>query len=101
MLEKLRAQIVRQGPGLLGKHLKLNSFTLQWQVLERILSWQFQQALDEDELSFLTERWLKVEVRDVGLTWFVTLRDERLVVSQHEVEDVSFSAEANYLVLIA
>lgn len=101
MLEKLRAQIVRQGPGLLGKPLKFTPFALQRQVLERVLSWQFQQALDEGELSFLTERWLKVEVRDVGLTWFVTLRDDRLVVSQREVEDVSFSAEANDLVLIA
>lgn len=101
MLEKLRAQIVRQGPGLLGKPLKFTPFALQRQVLERVLGWQFQQALEEGELAFLEGRWLRVEVRDVNLEWFVTLSDNRLIVSQQEVADVSFSAEANDLVLIA
>lgn len=101
MLEKLRAQMVRQGPGLLGRPLKFTPFSLQRRVLEQLLGWQFHQALSEGELAFLDGRWLKVEVRDVALQWFVTLRNNRLVVSQHEQEDVSFSADANDLVLIA
>lgn len=101
MLEKLRAQIVRQGPGLLGKPLKFTPFAIQRQVLEHMLSWQFRQALEEGELAFLEDRWLKIDVRDVGLCWFMTLRDERLVVSRQEEADVSFSADANDLVLIA
>ncbi|MFE8048075.1 ubiquinone anaerobic biosynthesis accessory factor UbiT [Brenneria goodwinii] len=101
MLGKLRAQIVRQGPGLLGKPLKFTPFALQRQVLEHMLSWQFRQSLEEGELEFLEDRWLKIEVRDVGLQWFVTLRDNRLVVSHQENADVSFSADANDLILIA
>ncbi|MCG8708700.1 SCP2 domain-containing protein [Brenneria sp. 4F2] len=101
MLEKLRAQIVRQGPGLLGKPLKFTPFAIQRQVLEQMLSWQFRQALEEEELAFLENRWLKIEVRDIGLRWFMTLRDNRLVVSDREEADVSFSADANDLVLIA
>ncbi|RLM21712.1 SCP-2 sterol transfer family protein [Brenneria alni] len=101
MLEKLRAQVVRQGPGLLGKPLKFTPFALQRQVLEQVLSWQFRQALAEDELAFLAGRWLKIDVRDVGLQWFMTLRDNQLVVSDREAADVSFSANANDLILIA
>ncbi|MEQ9873937.1 SCP2 domain-containing protein [Pectobacterium brasiliense] len=101
MLEKLRAQIVRQGPGLLGKPLKFTPFALQRQVLEQMLGWQFRQALEEGDLAFLESRWLKIEVRDVGLQWFMTLRDGRLVVSDAETPDVSFSADANDLILIA
>ncbi|PWC12072.1 SCP2 domain-containing protein [Brenneria roseae subsp. americana] len=101
MLEKLRAQIVRQGPGLLGKPLKFTPFALQRQVLEQVLRWQFRQALDDGDLEFLEGRWLKIEVRDVGLRWFMTLRDNRLVVSHQETPDVSFSADANDLILIA
>ncbi|WP_409310294.1 SCP2 domain-containing protein [Pectobacterium sp. B1J-3] len=101
MLEKLRAQIVRQGPGLLGKPLKFTPFALQRQVLEQMLHWQFRQALDDGDLAFLEGRWLKIEVRDVGLQWFMTLRDNRLIVSQQETPDVSFSADANDLILIA
>ncbi|MBN3216646.1 ubiquinone anaerobic biosynthesis accessory factor UbiT [Pectobacterium polaris] len=101
MLEKLRAQIVRQGPSLLGKPLKFTPFALQRQVLEQMLGWQFRQALEEGDLTFLESRWLKIEVRDVGLQWFMTLRDGRLVVSDAETPDVSFSADANDLILIA
>lgn len=101
MLEKLRAQIVRQGPGLLRKPLTFAPFALQRQVLERLLGWQFHQALEEGDLAFLADRWLKIEVCDIALHWFVTLRDGRLVVGRHETADVSFSAEANDLVLIA
>lgn len=101
MLEKLRARIVRQGPGLLGKPLKFTPFAIQRQVLEQVLRWQFRQALDDGELEFLAGRWLKIEVRDVGLQWFMTLRDNRMVVSHQETPDVSFSADANDLILIA
>lgn len=101
LLEKLRAQIVRQGPGLLGRSLRLTPFALQRQVLEQLLGWQFRQALAEGELEFLGGRWLRIEVRDVGLQWFVTQRDNQLLVSREESADVSFSADANDLILIA
>ena len=101
MLEKLRAQIVRQGPRLLSKPLALTPFFLQRRVLEQLLGWQFRQALEEGELDFLDGRWLQIEVRDIGLQWFVTLRDNRLEISHNELADVSFSADANDLILIA
>lgn len=101
MLKKLRARIVRQGPSLLRVPLKLTPFALQRQVLEQVLSWQFRQALADGDLAFLEARWLKIEVRDLGLHWYMTVENDRLVVSQHGQADVSFSGDANDLILVA
>lgn len=101
MLEQLRARIVRQGPALLSLPLKITPFALQRQVLEQLLAWQFRQALAEGELAFLDGRWLQVEVRDLGLCWCVTAEQEGLRVSRQQPADVTFSADANDLILIA
>ncbi|WP_181463407.1 ubiquinone anaerobic biosynthesis accessory factor UbiT, partial [Lonsdalea quercina] len=101
MLEQLRAQIVRQGPRFLGKPLAFTPFSLQRRILEQLLQWQFRQALEDGDLTFLADRWLQIEVRDMGLCWFMTQRDGRLQVSRNEVAEVTFSADANDLILIA
>ncbi|WP_159566022.1 ubiquinone anaerobic biosynthesis accessory factor UbiT [Budvicia diplopodorum] len=101
MLEQLRARLVRQGPSLLRLPIKLTPFALQKQVLQQLLGWQFRHALAEGDLDFLENRWLKVEVRDLELCWFVTVREGVLLVSDKQQADVSFSADANDLILIA
>ena len=68
---------------------------------QRHLARQFEEALTEGDLDFLENKWLKVEVRDLALHWYISNRDGRLVVSADEQEDVSFSGNANDLVLIA
>lgn len=101
MLEQLRAHLVRQGPSLLRLPIKFTPFALQKQVLQQLLGWQFRHALAEGDLDFLEGRWLKVEVRDLALRWFVTVREGILLVSDNQQEDVSFSGDANDLILIA
>jgi predicted lipid carrier protein YhbT len=66
-----------------------------------VLSWQFRQALAEGELEFLEGRWLSIHVRDIGLLWYTSVVDGRLVVSQQADADVSFSADASDLLMIA
>ena len=58
-------------------------------------------ALADGDLEFLESRWLKIEVRDLALQWFMTVENDKLVVSQHAEADVSFSGDANDLILIA
>jgi predicted lipid carrier protein YhbT len=50
---------------------------------------------------FLAYRRLKIDVRDLGLQWFMTVENGRLVVSQQAEADVSFSGDTNDLILIA
>ncbi|MBD7757838.1 SCP2 domain-containing protein [Klebsiella pneumoniae] len=101
MLDKLRSRLVRFGPSLMSVPVKLAPFALKRQVLEQVLSWQFRQALAEGELEFLEGRWLSIHVRDIGLLWYTSVVDGRLVVSQQADADVSFSADASDLLMIA
>ncbi|RJT53222.1 ubiquinone anaerobic biosynthesis accessory factor UbiT [Rahnella variigena] len=101
MLQKLRARVVRQGPSLLSLPLKFTPFALQRQVLQEVLSWQLRQALADGELDFLEGRWLKIEVSDLSLTWLMSVQESKLVIAERGEADVSFSGNANDLILIA
>ncbi|BDH44479.1 hypothetical protein TUM12370_05230 [Salmonella enterica subsp. enterica serovar Choleraesuis] len=101
MLDTLRSRLVRIGPSLVRAPVKLTPFALKRQVLEQLLGWQFRQALEDGELEFLEDRWLQINVRDIGLSWFTSVQDGRLVVSEQAQPDVTFSADANDLLLIA
>lgn len=101
MLDILRSRLVHFGPSLMSVPVKLAPFALKRQVLEQVLSWQFRQALAEGELEFLEGRWLSIHVRDIGLLWYTSVVDGRLVVSQQADADVSFSADASDLLMIA
>jgi predicted lipid carrier protein YhbT len=89
------------GPTLMSVPVKVTPFALKRQVLEQVLSWQFRQALAEGELDFLKGRWLSIDVRDIGLRWFTSVENDRLIVSDSADADVSFSADASDLLMIA
>ncbi|WP_297205452.1 SCP2 domain-containing protein [uncultured Pluralibacter sp.] len=101
MLNKLRSRLVQMGPTLMSVPLRVTPFALKRQVLEQVLSWQFRQALADGELDFLEGRWLSIEVRDIGLRWFTSVENDRLIVSPSAEADVSFSADAADLLMIA
>ena len=101
MLDKLRSRLVQLGPTLMSVPVKATPFALKRQVLEQVLSWQFRQALEDGELEFLEGRWLSIEVRDIGLRWFTSVENDRLIVSNAAKADVSFSADASDLLMIA
>ena len=101
MLDKLRSRLVHVAPSLMSVPVKLTPFALKRQVLQQVLSWQFRQALNDGELDFLEGRWLSIEVRDIGLKWFTSVENERLIVSDAAQADVSFSAVASDLLMIA
>lgn len=101
MLDLLRSRLVHAAPSLLSVPVKLAPFALKRQVLEQLLRWQFQQALADGELAFLEGRWLSIEVRDIGLRWFTSVENEQLIVRESAAADVSFSADASDLLMIA
>ena len=101
MLDKLRSRLVHFGPSLMSVPVKLAPFALKRQVLEQVLRWQFRQALADGELDFLEGRWLSIHVRDIGLLWYTSVVEGRLVVSSAAEADVSFSADASDLLMIA
>ncbi|MGO3860160.1 MAG: ubiquinone anaerobic biosynthesis accessory factor UbiT [Neisseriaceae bacterium] len=103
MLSQLHCNLVRHAPKWLRGPLGMTPFGLKKQVLTHLISWQLNEALAEGELDFLSEKWLRIEVRDLGLAWAMTLKNQKIVVvpADSVVADVLFSGEANDLILIA
>ena len=101
MFSKIRHHLVKEGPRFLRFPLQITPFALQREIIEQFLSWQFRGALVEGDLFFLENKWLKIEITDLHLQWFISVRDDKLIVSRKEKEDVSFCGNANDFILIA
>lgn len=101
MLNQLRARFVEKGPQLLRLPVQLTPFAVKKPLLQKLLNWQFRQALEEGELDFLEGRWLGVEIRDLALRWTTSVTDGQLLVAEGDNADVWFRGEANDLLLVA
>lgn len=105
MLAQLHRGLVRHGPAFLRRPLGMAPFVLKKQALTYLISWQLNEALSEGELAFLEGKWLQIDVRDLGLSWAMTLcaQKQKIVIKPAGAvtADVLFSGEANDLILIA
>nr|WP_282437314.1 SCP2 domain-containing protein [Vibrio amylolyticus] len=76
--------------------------TVQKKALLESMKAVFKEALEDGDFEFLEGKWLKIEVRDIALSWYISYQQEKLIVADKPVqEDVSFSGDLNDLVLIA
>lgn len=100
-LGRIHSQFVDKAPQMLGMTLQCIPFSVKKRAIEQLLQLQFKHSLEDGELDFLENRWLKIQVVDLQLVWFVSLIDNKLVVSREEVPDVSFIGNANDLIMIA
>ena len=101
LLGKIHSTFVDKAPQVLGITLRCIPFNLKKQVIEQLLQLQFKHSLEDGDLDFLENRWLKIEVTDLQLIWFVSLIENKLVVSREEIADVSFIGNANDMIMIA
>lgn len=101
MLDKLRSRLVQFGPSMLSVPVKLAPFALKRRSAGAGTELAVPPALQDGELEFLEGRWLKIEVRDIGLRWFTSVENDRLIVRETAEADVSFSADASDLLMIA
>lgn len=49
----------------------------------------------------MQNKWLRVEVQDIQLVWYISLQADKIIVSKDQQADVSFCSGANDLILIA
>ncbi len=102
VFQQLQRRLVEQAPRFLRHPLKLVPFTLQQNLMERLLARVFKEAIQDGDFAFLAGKWLKVEVSDLELCWFISEQDGKLVVARHcDHADVCFSGTTNDLILIA
>jgi len=102
VLQQLQRTLVARAPALLRVPAQLVPFAIQKPLMSHLLARVFREALEDGDFAFLEEKYLRVEVADLGLAWFLTYQQGQLqILAQAPVTDVSFTAGLNDLVLIA
>ena len=102
MFQQLQRRLVEQAPRFLRHPLKLVPFNLQKQLMESLLARVFKEAIADGDFAFLADKWLKVDVSDLELCWFISEQNGQLVVAREcDKADVCSSGTANDLILIA
>ncbi|KGY13721.1 sterol-binding protein [Vibrio tubiashii] len=102
MINKIRTQLVQNAASILRSPIHFLPQIVQKRALLEGLKTVFKEALEDGDFEFLEGKWLKVEIKDLQLSWLISYQDEQIVVADHPVsEDVLFSGHLNDLVLIA
>lgn len=105
---KLRARMIEVMPKILRPSLRLLTFSAQKALLLPALTSIFQEPIEDGDFEFLQDKWLKISIIDLELNWWLSFdQDKLLMASINElklsniIEDVSFSATGDDLILIA
>ncbi|MBD1576110.1 MULTISPECIES: ubiquinone anaerobic biosynthesis accessory factor UbiT [Vibrio] len=102
MFSAIRSHMVANAARVLKKPVQFLPQRLQSKVLLEALQQVFHEALEDGDFEFLQDRWLKVEISDLNLSWMISFQDDKLIVSDgSQTEDASFSGCLNDLILIA
>ncbi len=101
---KLKASLIEVMPKILKPSLRLLPYTAQKSMLIPALHSIFSEAIEDGDFEFLQNKWLKISITDLQLDWWLSFDQDRLIMAapnDNIVEDVSFSANGDDLVLIA
>lgn len=100
----MQTKVLNFMPRLLKPALKIVPFGAQKALLIPALHSVFREALEDGDFEFLENKWLKISITDLGINWWLSFQDNKLVMGsaqQNINEDVSFSATGDNLILIA
>lgn len=100
----VKARMIEVMPKILRPSLRLLPFKAQKAALLPALSSVFREAIEDGDFEFLQDKWLKISIIDLELTWWLSFDEDKLIMASSEeniTEDVSFSATGDDLVLIA
>ena len=96
---QLRARMIDVMPKILRPSLRLLPFKAQKAALLPALSSVFREALEDGDFEFLQDKWLKIAITDLQLTWWLSFDENKLIMASKDEmtasnisEDVSFSA---------
>ncbi len=102
VIANIHHQLVINAPKALALPSALLPFFIQKKLLSELLHKVLSEAIEDDELDFLQDKWLKLEVTDLKFTCYLSYAEQKLVIEQHcENTDVTFSGALNEFILIA
>lgn len=75
---------------------------VQLKVVETVSNYLFKQQLADDEFEFLEHAILRIQIKDLGYDWQVSLQQDRLVFSQGtDAAETTFSGNSKEFLLLA
>lgn len=106
MLKYILANMHHQLVTNAGKALSLPSslvpFFVQKKLLSHLLERVLAEAIYDGDLAFLQNKWLKIEVSDLQLKWYLSFAQDKLIIEEDlRHQDVSFCGNVNDLILVA
>jgi len=101
---RLKASLIDVMPKILRPSLRFVPFSAQKSLLIPALHSIFSEAIEDGDFEFLQDKWLKISIIDLQLDWWLSFDQNQLIMAapnENIIEDVSFSANGDDLVLIA
>jgi predicted lipid carrier protein YhbT len=93
-LELVRDVSRRWAPRVLRSAGSAIPFSIQREVLSRVMDTALQEPLADGDFEFLRGKWLKVDITDVGLYWYFSYdQDDRLIISQEQRADATIRGD--------
>ena len=98
---KVALQLSRSLPGVI-KRLPEPPFFLQKKIGERVLRHLMAEQIEMGDFDFLQDRWLQISITDMGLNFFLSFADDKLILSNEVAQaDVVFSGDSKEFILLA
>ena len=91
-------------PKILRPSLRFLPFSAKKSLLMSALHSIFNEAIEDGDFEFLQGKWLKISILDLQLDWWLSFDHDQLIMAAPKdniIEDVSFSANGDDLMLIA
>jgi len=86
----------------LVKTLPAPPFFIQKKLGEKMLEKLLAEQIEMGEFEFLHDRWLKLGINDMGLSFYLTSEQGKLTLGKHiNKADVSFSGDSRDFILLA
>lgn len=100
---KCLPKLINKLPSILKPALTRIPYSVHKACLLPVLHSVFSEAINEGDFEFLQGNWLKININDLGITWLLSIKNDRLIMAPEnsQQEDVSFHANGDDLLLIA
>jgi predicted lipid carrier protein YhbT len=101
-IANIHQQLVTNAPKVLAYPSALVPFFVQKKLLAELLQRLLSEAIEDNELDFLQNKWLKIEVTDLQFSCYLSFAEQKFVIAEQcEKSDVIFSGGVNEFILIA
>ncbi|MCP3850861.1 MAG: SCP2 domain-containing protein [Gammaproteobacteria bacterium] len=101
ILSKVAKRLTADLPKVI-KRLPEPPFVLQKKIGEKVLQHLMAEQIEMGDFDFLDGKWLQINVNDMGLAFFLSFENEKLILSNQITQaDVSFSGNSKEFILLA